>query len=71
MGQMLRLWEAGEFEYKQHLPQGLFREETREKRKITHFSKHSGERRVREAQVATRLTWTGDRHFGSAILKAG
>lgn len=55
MGQMLRFWEAGEFEYQQHLPQGLFREETREKRKTVHFSEHSGERGVRGAQVATRL----------------
>lgn len=54
-GQMLRFWEAGEFEYQQHLPQGLSREETREKRKTAHFSEHSGERGVREAQVATRL----------------
>lgn len=81
-GQMLRFWEAGEFEYQQHLPQGLSREETREKRKTAHFSEHSGERGVREAQVATRLPpdrrqafrlchRAGDRHFGSAILKAG
>lgn len=66
---MLRFWEAGEFEYKQHLPQGLFREETREKRKTTHFSKHSSELRVREAQVATWLTWDRRQAFRLCYLE--